>query len=78
MELNPKHPVTREAHNHWHKIAALLVLRTGQKKVVIPTSEIMKLEGLNITIRFDDAIGIELTLVDGKEAIDLLRKEGGY
>jgi hypothetical protein len=29
MELNPNHPATQAAHDQWHKIAALLVVKLG-------------------------------------------------
>ena len=28
-ELNPNHPATREVHDHWHKIAALMMFKMG-------------------------------------------------
>ena len=78
-ELNPNHPVTREPHDHWYKIAALILWRLGKKRFIITPDEVYKAfkEDLNITVRFSDEVGIELTLVDSKEASRLARKEGG-
>lgn len=76
-ELNPNHPVTQAVHDHWHKIAALLMAKMGKRRIVIGPHEISNLEGQNITIRFDDSIGIELRLVSDEEAARLVRKEGG-
>jgi len=76
MELNPNHPVTRETHDLWHKIAALLVMMKGGR-VTIPESEIPKMEGKAITIKFVDGIGIELSIVSMEEGERLAKKEGG-
>lgn len=76
MELNPNHPVTQESHNLWHKIAALLVGMMGGN-VTIPESEIYKMEGRAITIRFVDGIGIVLNVVSMEEAERLAKLEGG-
>jgi len=78
-ELNLNHPVTREAHDNWHKIAALILWRLGKKRFIITPDEVYKAfkEDLNITVRFSDEVGIELTLVDSKEADRLARQEGG-
>ena len=77
MELNPNHPVTGQMHDHWHKIAALLMLHFGKNKVVISTNEVSQMQGKNITIRFDDEIGIELCIVGDEEAAAIARREGG-
>ena len=76
MELNPNHPVTRESHDLWHKVAALLVMQEGGH-VTIPESEIRKLEGQAITIKFVDGVGIELNLVSMAEGERLAREAGG-
>ena len=78
-ELNPNHSATRGAHDHWHKIAALLMVKMGKTHVVISPAEIERLgdNHTNIAIRFDDAKGIELFIVDDEEALRLARKEGG-
>jgi hypothetical protein len=77
MELNPNHPVTRGIHDHWHKIAALVMVHFGVTQVTIPISELKQLEGLNICIHPDDEKGIQLLIVNDKEAARLARKEGG-
>jgi hypothetical protein len=77
MEANPNHPATKAAHDHWHKIAALLMAKMGTNHVIISPEEIMGLEGKNITVRFDDTKGIELRLLSEAESMALLRKEGG-
>lgn len=69
--LNPNHP------DHWHKIAALLMIQMGKTKTIITPQEIERLDGCNIFIRFNDSTGIELFIVDDEEAARLARKEGG-
>jgi hypothetical protein len=80
MEINPNHPVTMAVHDHWHKIALLLMLKMGKPRVVITPAEIQQLLYSNIggiTIRTDDEIGIILEIVTPEKAEELARKEGG-
>jgi hypothetical protein len=35
MEMNPHHPVTEQLHEHWHKIAALIMRKAGLSKLTI-------------------------------------------
>jgi hypothetical protein len=78
---NPNHPVSQSVEGQWHKIAAMLVSRTGKRRLVITLAEVEKLanapEGINITVRFDDSQGIVLTLVTDAEAERLAKEEGG-
>lgn len=81
-ELNPNHAATRAARENWHKIAAMLMRKMGKTEVVISLEEIANFtadasQAKNITIRFDDNIGIELKLVDDEEAGRLAREQGG-
>lgn len=75
-ELNPNHGVTREVHDHWYKIAALLVARLGGSTVITP-KEIERLENKAITIRFSDTEGIVLNLISMEEGERLAKAEGG-
>lgn len=79
-ELNPNHPVTQEVHDHWHKIAFMLMRKMGKDRVVITPQEVERFandDGGAITIRFDDTIGAELRIVSCEEAGRLARSEGG-
>lgn len=78
-ELNPNHKATQAAHDQWHKITALLMHKIGVKQIVIMTKEINQAFSaqLNITVQFDDNVGIILSLVNDAEAEALARKEGG-
>lgn len=77
MRLNPNHPVIQETEDHWYKIAALLVAKLNRNPVIITPEDIAKLEGMAITIRTDDNVGIILGLVTMEEGERLARQEGG-
>jgi len=76
-ELNPNHPVLTTMHDHWHKIAAILMSKFGLEHVVITSVDIGRMpEGMFITVQeLDD--GLHLKFVDEKTAIALERREGG-
>jgi hypothetical protein len=86
MEINPNHPVTREAHDHWHKIAALLLMKiTGGDKNKVVRISVAEIE-LHIAERGGDMGAIvlqergdymELRMVDSAEAQRLAKQEGG-
>lgn len=80
-ELNPNHPVTRAAHDHWHKIVAILLARPPYNgRTVITEEEIIKWAA-----KYDDCAVVmkdsdrKLTiwLVSKEEAAELARNEGG-
>lgn len=79
-ELNPNHPVTQEIHDHWRKIAFMLMRKISQDRVIITPEEVELFAndaGSAITIRFDDTMGIVLRIVNSEEADRLARSEGG-
>jgi hypothetical protein len=80
-KLNPNHPVTQFMDTEWVKIVGLLMYRDGITKTVIPDYVVTKFagekNGHNVAIRFIDGIGIELFLIDDKEAARLAHKAGG-
>ena len=49
-ELDPNHPVLREAHDHWHKLVAILMLKFGVTEVEITIPDILKLEGVAVCL----------------------------
>lgn len=79
MELNPNHKATQAAHDHWHKIAALMMFKIGVREFIISPQDIDAAfsSQLNIGVQFDDTIGVRLFLVDEEQARSLARKEGG-
>lgn len=68
MELNPNHPVTRKMHDHWRKLAAVMVNRTLEKTTVITLDEVQQMDGLAITIK-ETAAGTELKIVEEGERL---------
>lgn len=73
MELNPNHPVTKEVHQQWYKIAALLMFKMGKVSVEITSKEIeefMNSGTTNIVIKPKDKV-IQLWLVDDVQALKL-------
>jgi hypothetical protein len=47
MELNPDHKVTKAAHDHWHKILALVMTKYNIDAAEFTNDEIQKLLGHN-------------------------------
>lgn len=76
-ELNPNHPTLVIVHEHWHKIAAILMHKLGHEHVVITAADIERMpEGMFVTVQeLDD--GLHLQFVDEKTAHILARKHGG-
>ena len=73
MELNPKHPVTNEMRDQWHKIAAILMYKFKQVSVEITDKEIeefMNCGTTNIVIKPKDRV-LKIWLVDDKQALRL-------
>ncbi|MFZ1007672.1 MAG: hypothetical protein WAN65_12595 [Candidatus Sulfotelmatobacter sp.] len=78
MELNPNHPTTSNMHDHWHKIAALLVMRTQKRRTTITLDEVNQLAADNVAITMKEtAAGIELQVVSMDEGKRLAKQEGG-
>lgn len=77
MELNPNHPTSRAVSDHWHKIAALLMLKFGVDHTVITEADIVKMDrGMGITVQ-ELRDGLHLRIVDETTAQLLARQEGG-
>lgn len=80
MEINPNHPVTQEVHDLWHKIAALLVHKTGKKEMTITLDDLQAWErdypDGAIVIKANN-LDFRLWLVTAVEAEQLAREEGG-
>ena len=77
-ELNPNHPVTRFAHDQWHKIALILMCKWGKDEVVITSEDLEAIasrpNGCNIAFISRNNV-ITLRLVDNDEAKRLAREE---
>ena len=81
MELNPNHKVVIQAHNQWHKIAALIMVKLGKTELQLTLDDVAKLTSdVNIVLdaRGERGTGIlTVRIVDDKTAAELARKEGG-
>ena len=73
MELNPNHPVTKEMRDHWHKIAAILMVKFKVTSVEITIKDIENLMNCgtsNIVFKPDGDI-LRVWLVDDITALKL-------
>ena len=76
-ELNPNHPVAAAMRTEWHKIAALLLAKTGNGHVVITEADLQLIPpGGGIAIQ-ELPDGLHLRLVDQVTAQRLARENGG-
>lgn len=78
MELNPNHPVTSTMHDHWHKIAAMLVSRLPEQRTLVTVEEIERFARADLAITIKDVgVGLELQIVSMDEGRKLAKQEGG-
>lgn len=76
FSLNPNHAVTRQMEEHWHKIAAMLVQKSGGHVILsLPDIESFPRNGCITIQELED--GIHLRIVDERTGKALARKEGG-
>ncbi len=77
MELNPNHPVTRRARDHWHKIAALIMIAEGKTEIKFTDEHLRKLANDTNIVIDERGGGLSVRIVNNKEAAALALKEGG-
>lgn len=82
MELNPNNPLVRQARDHWHKIAALIMIKQGLKEIRFSIKDVEKLSAGNVNIVIDGRQGrltgdLIVKIVDDTTAAELARREGG-
>jgi hypothetical protein len=82
MELNPNHKVLRQAHDHWHKIAALIMVKLNLTEIKITVADVEKMAAGNVNIVLDargerETGAMTIRIVDDRTARELARKEGG-
>lgn len=77
-ERNPNHPITRTVHDHWHKIAAMIMLKLGLRIVTITHADLVKFAGedIDIVLHEHDKV-LDIKLVSKEEGERLAREEGG-
>lgn len=80
-ELNPNHPVTQTLHDHWHKLAAILMFIGGESEVEITGDIVTRFQqdwGADVAVVADARGGqLILRLVNGAEAQRLVKEAGG-
>ena len=78
-ELNPDHPVTRAAHDNWHKILAVLMHKLALTQTEISIDDIQRFAGSEyaaVVLREKNGV-MYLSLVNARDAERLAREEGG-
>jgi hypothetical protein len=68
-ELNPNHPVTRQVHDHWHKVAAILMMRLGVDSYEVTEEDVLQLG--------DNQRGVVADLRGGRFVVRLVTMEEG-
>lgn len=80
-EVNPNHPVTSTLHDHWHKVAAVVMLKQGLTEMEITEEDLAQLEtalGSGGGVVADARNGRFVIRLMGRSEIEALaRKEGG-
>ena len=78
MELNPNHPAVMQAHEHWHKLCAILMFGQGLTEFEITVDLIERLGDNEKAIIIDNRGGrCVLRLVTMEEGERMAREEGG-
>lgn len=79
-EINPNHPVTQEVREIWHKIAALMLHKSGKKEMTITIADLQAWErdypNGAVVIKANN-FDFRLWLVTAEEGEKLAREEGG-
>ncbi|MGG1947087.1 hypothetical protein AB1286_20100 [Trinickia sp. NRRL B-1857] len=80
--LNPNHPVMRATEDLWRKLAAILLLRSGDDEVVITSADVQRLAGLfpgdePTIVVCDKPDGLHLSIVPRAHAEVMARAAGG-
>ena len=68
-ELNPQQPVTSGLSGHWHKVAALIMVKLNVQEVVLTPQDMISepLGGLNI-VAHETGGELKIKLVDNETA----------
>lgn len=74
MELNPNHPVIKGVHDHWHKVAALILYKLKLNEVVITLEDIKAMGEEMAVMIHEKKDGIHVRLLTLEEA-ERLAKE---
>jgi hypothetical protein len=75
-EVNPNHPVTQAVHDHWHKIAALLVQKLGGSALI--TSDDVLALGVDKAVTVQElSDGLHVRIISLSEGEKLAKIHGG-
>jgi hypothetical protein len=79
MELNPNHRVTAALHEQWHKVAYLIMRKTGIERLEITAEDLERfMAEPPMAIAGQDKDGkLTIFLLPMEKAEELARKEGG-
>lgn len=79
-ELNPNHPVTSAAHDHWHKIVAILMHKFDLGHVCITEKDFERFTAEcpdHVVLLHDRSDGMHLKIISRAEGERLAREAGG-
>jgi hypothetical protein len=78
MELNPNHPVTKSAHDQWHKILAVVMLKLNVTHVEITVEDVACLgDGTSAVVVQEINDVMHVRVVTMEEGRKLAKAEGG-
>lgn len=81
MELNPRHPAVNAMHDHWHKMAGLIMHKLGVNDIQFSGSDVEEFGRMfpddrpSVVIGEKDGV-LRVRLLPEKEAVRLAREEG--
>lgn len=77
-EVNPHHPVTRAAHDQWHKLCAIIMHKLGATHVEITDADVDSFNLHYNNIGISDAKGhIEVFLLTPEASAKVVKQTGG-
>lgn len=78
MELNPSNPVTAGLHDHWHKLAAMLMIKQGLKEITITEADLNAVgarKEMPVVLCHDRKDGLKLILFETeREALEYVAR----
>lgn len=78
MEMNPDNPTTKAAHDHWHAIIAVVMIKLGITHININADDMAKVHALPelpTVMLHDHAGGLDLKLITQVEAAAILESQ---
>lgn len=76
MEINPNHPVTKNLHDHWHKLVGVMMHKLGVREVrIVPEDMQFLLDTPMAVVAHDKADGLYVSLVTMEEGRKIAQDE---